>query len=192
MFPNYPWSSLPDLLTNLRLLSIPLLAVLFYHPSRRVSAPLVFGLSSYTDYLDGYLARRWNACTEWGAFADPVADKLLVCTALCLLSGLHGAAFAAPAAVVVGREIAVSALRELMAGRGMRDAVKVGYLGKVKTAATMVAVTAALAAGEGVWGGRALRVGRYGLWGCAGLTVWSAVPYFRAFFEACKRREEGQ
>ena len=117
---------------------------------------------------------------------DPVADKLLVCTALVLLSGRYGPAFSIPTAVIVCREVAVSALREFMSTLGRRDAVKVGFLGKLKTALTMVAVTTALAADDTKWGSRAFQTGKYGLWGCAAVTLASAVPYFRVFFKVCK------
>jgi CDP-diacylglycerol--glycerol-3-phosphate 3-phosphatidyltransferase/cardiolipin synthase len=104
----------------------------------------MFAVASFTDWLDGYLARRWDITSAFGAFLDPVADKLMVSTALILLSGAWGAIVAIPTAIILAREIAVSALREWMAQRGMRDSVKVGYKGKVKTALTMVSITLCL------------------------------------------------
>jgi CDP-diacylglycerol--glycerol-3-phosphate 3-phosphatidyltransferase len=104
----------------------------------------MFAVASFTDWLDGYLARRWDITSAFGAFLDPVADKLMVSTALILLSGAWGAIVAIPTAIILAREIAVSALREWMAQRGMRDSVKVGYKGKVKTALTMVSITLSL------------------------------------------------
>lgn len=101
----------------------------------------LFAIASFTDWLDGYLARRWDISTDFGAFLDPVADKLMVSTALILLSGRYGPAVALPTAVILAREIAVSALREWMAQRGERDSVKVGFQGKLKTALTMLSLT---------------------------------------------------
>jgi CDP-diacylglycerol--glycerol-3-phosphate 3-phosphatidyltransferase len=93
---------------------------------------LIFAIASLTDYLDGYLARRWDICSPFGAFLDPVADKLMVSTALILLTGKYGYAVAIPSAIILAREIAVSALREWMASKGLRDSVKVGFQGKVR------------------------------------------------------------
>ncbi len=93
---------------------------------------MIFAVASITDYLDGYLARRWDICSPFGAFLDPVADKLMVSTALILLSGKYGSVVAIPTSIILAREIAVSALREWMASRGKRDSVKVGFQGKVK------------------------------------------------------------
>jgi len=86
-------------------------------------------VASFTDWLDGYLARRWDITSAFGAFLDPVADKLMVSTALILLSGRYGAIVAIPSAIILAREIAVSALREWMAQKGLRDSVKVGIQG---------------------------------------------------------------
>jgi CDP-diacylglycerol--glycerol-3-phosphate 3-phosphatidyltransferase len=105
---------------------------------------VLFAIASFTDWLDGYLARRWDITSAFGAFLDPVADKLMVSTSLILLAGRHGGIVAIPAAIVLAREIAVSALREWMAQRGQRDVVKVGLQGKIKTALTMVALTVLL------------------------------------------------
>eukprot|EP00550_Attheya_septentrionalis_P004057 CAMPEP_0198293288 /NCGR_PEP_ID=MMETSP1449-20131203/16360_1 /TAXON_ID=420275 /ORGANISM="Attheya septentrionalis, Strain CCMP2084" /LENGTH=314 /DNA_ID=CAMNT_0043992815 /DNA_START=70 /DNA_END=1014 /DNA_ORIENTATION=- len=146
-FPNLPWSGLPNGLTYLRCLAIPALVGIFYaepfeHQKLVLSA--MFAVASFTDWLDGYLARRWDITSAFGAFLDPVADKLMVSTALILLSGAWGAIVAIPTSIILAREIAVSALREWMAQRGLRDSVKVGYKGKVKTALTMVSITLCL------------------------------------------------
>ena len=133
-------------------MAIPLLVVLYYLPSipnRSVINSLIFAGASITDYLDGYLARRWDITSAFGAFLDPVADKLMVSTALILLSGTWGAAVAIPSAIILAREIAVSALREWMAQRGLRDSVKVGFQGKLKTAFTMLSLTILLLVPEG-------------------------------------------
>jgi len=151
-FPSFPWHALPNVLTYARCLAIPGLMVQFYasqHVDKNIHSALIFSIASITDYLDGYLARRWDICSPFGAFLDPVADKLMVSTALILLSGKYGAVVALPTAVILAREIAVSALREWMASRGQRDSVKVGFQGKVKTALTMMALTIVLAVPDG-------------------------------------------
>eukprot|EP00980_Cylindrotheca_fusiformis_P017865 scaffold5653_cov147-Cylindrotheca_fusiformis.AAC.27 len=113
-------------------------------PDKHVATGVLFAVASFTDWLDGYLARRWDITSAFGAFLDPVADKLMVSTALILLAGRYGKAVSIPSSIILAREIAVSALREWMAQRGQRDVVKVGYQGKVKTALTMVALTVLL------------------------------------------------
>ena len=142
-FPSFPWYRLPNILTYIRCVAIPLLIGIFYSTSEwgHVQTGSLFAVASFTDWLDGYLARRWDITSAFGAFLDPVADKLMVSTALILLSGRYGAIVAIPSAIILAREIAVSALREWMAQKGLRDSVKVGIQGKVKTAATMVALT---------------------------------------------------
>lgn len=145
-FPNFPWKKVPNWLTYLRCAAIPVLIGLYYQPHSHVATAIVFATASITDWLDGYLARRWQATSRFGSFLDPVADKLMVSTALVLLSGRYGAYVAIPAAIILAREIAVSALREWMAQQGVRDAVKVGWQGKCKTAVTMVAMTVLLLA----------------------------------------------
>jgi CDP-diacylglycerol--glycerol-3-phosphate 3-phosphatidyltransferase len=143
-FQNMPWHRLPNILTYIRCLAIPLLVGLFYMPdakSSNIATGVIFGIASATDWLDGYLARRWDISSPFGAFLDPVADKLMVSTSLILLSGRFGKVVAIPSLIILAREIAVSALREWMAQRGERDVVKVGMQGKVKTALTMTALT---------------------------------------------------
>jgi CDP-diacylglycerol--glycerol-3-phosphate 3-phosphatidyltransferase len=142
--PSFPWHRLPNFLTYARCLSIPALIVLFYRPDKHILTGWLFAVASFTDWLDGYLARRWDITSAFGAFLDPVADKLMVSTSLILLAGRYGAKVAIPTAIILAREIAVSALREWMAQRGQRDLVKVGFQGKVKTALTMVALTVLL------------------------------------------------
>jgi CDP-diacylglycerol---glycerol-3-phosphate 3-phosphatidyltransferase len=140
-FSNLPWHRLPNLLTYIRCLAIPALVALFYMSNSNIACGIIFGLASATDWLDGYLARRWDITSPFGAFLDPVADKLMVSTSLILLAGRYGKVVAIPSLIILAREIAVSALREWMAQRGERDVVKVGMQGKVKTALTMVALT---------------------------------------------------
>src|SRR5690606_39088405 len=127
--------TLPTWLTLLRIVLIPVLVLTFYLPwqwSNFVTAA-VFGLAAFTDWLDGWIARRWQLSSAFGAFLDPVADKLMVATALFLIVQGHPTPWMAFwAAVIVGREIAVSALREWMAELGQRATVKVAAIGKVK------------------------------------------------------------
>jgi len=144
-FPKFPWYRVPNLLTYMRCLAIPVFVGLFYLPAKYANAHLytgsTFAIASATDWLDGYLARRWDIASPFGAFLDPVADKLMVSTSLILLAGRYGAIVAIPTLIILAREIAVSALREWMASRGERNVVKVGIQGKIKTALTMVALT---------------------------------------------------
>ena len=135
LLPGFPWHKLPNYLTYARCLAIPALIVQFYtstHMDKNIHSSLIFAIASITDYLDGYLARRWDICSPFGAFLDPVADKLMVSTALILLTGKYGYIIAVPSSIILAREIAVSALREWMASRGKRDSVKVGMQGKVR------------------------------------------------------------
>lgn len=140
-FPHVAWHRLPNFLTYLRCLSIPLLMIMFYMPHYEIQTSVLFALAGFTDWLDGYLARRWDVSTSFGAFLDPVADKFMVSTSLILLTGRYGKILAIPTSIILAREIAVSALREWMAQRGLRDAVKVGFQGKVKTAVSMLSLT---------------------------------------------------
>lgn len=181
-FPNLPWHTLPNLLTYARCLAIPALVILFYMPESHVITGVLFAFASFTDWLDGYLARRWDIASPFGAFLDPVADKLMVSTALILLAGRYGKAVSIPTSIILAREISVSALREWMAQRGQRDAVKVGIQGKVKTALTMVALTVMLLVpSEGVGFLTKLRLpGLVMLDLCALITVTSGSVYFLA------------
>jgi CDP-diacylglycerol--glycerol-3-phosphate 3-phosphatidyltransferase len=185
MFPKVPWHRVPNMLTYMRCLSIPAFVVLFYQPERHVATSIVFAMASVTDYLDGYLARRWDIASPFGAFLDPVADKLMVSTALVLLAGRYGAEVAIPTSVILARELAVSALREWMAQRGKRDSVKVGMQGKVKTAATMMALTILLlvpfeSLKAAAWMDSLYQPGLALLYLCAVVTITSGSVYFRA------------
>ena len=138
--------SLPNILTWGRILLIPLLIVVFYIPDgmlassgKNLTAALIFTLAAITDWLDGYLARRFNQMTRFGAFLDPVADKLMVTTALVILVWLDRVGIFV-AAIIIGRELAISALREWMAIIGESRGVAVSYIGKLKTGAQMIAI----------------------------------------------------
>ncbi len=165
-------------LTLLRILLIPLFMVVFFLPFQwaYLAAAGIFTLAALTDWLDGYVARKYNQSTPFGAFLDPVADKLMVAIALILLVGLHPSPwFAAAASVIVGREIVVSALREWMAEVGQRTSVAVSYIGKIKTTLQMVAIVILLTDVS------ALReAGFIALYLAAGLTLWSMVIYLKA------------
>jgi len=174
----------PIVLTWLRIAMIPLLIGLFYIPDewltvpvRDVLAAMAFVVAALTDWLDGWLARRWNQTSAFGAFLDPVADKLMVCAALLIL--LHaGRVDAAIALVIVGREIAISALREWMASMGAGASVAVHWLGKVKTIAQMIAIPCLLY-GRPLIGLRVDVIGQVLLMIAAVLTVWSMCYYLQ-------------
>ncbi len=138
--------NLPNTLTWLRILLIPVFVLFYYLPddwmesrSVNLAAATIFGLAAMTDWLDGYLARKLNQMSAFGAFLDPVADKLMVAAALILLLQL-GRVDAIVALIIIGREIAISALREWMAGAGRGKNVAVSFIGKLKTASQMIAI----------------------------------------------------
>jgi CDP-diacylglycerol--glycerol-3-phosphate 3-phosphatidyltransferase/cardiolipin synthase len=138
--------NIPTLLTWFRIVMIPLLVGVFYLPENQMSgqvrdffAMLIFVLAAVTDWFDGYLARRWNQTSAFGAFLDPVADKLMVAAALIVLVEFDRVS-AVIALIIIGREIAISALREWMAGIGQGSGVAVAMIGKIKTVAQMVAI----------------------------------------------------
>lgn len=142
-----PALNLPTLMTLSRLVSIPVLVAVFYLPTSWSGwlAAGIFVVAGITDWLDGYLARRMKLTSRFGAFLDPVADKLMVAAALVLLVQNHATAWMAiPALVIISREIAVSALREWMAEIGQRARVAVSWVGKVKTVVQIIAITALL------------------------------------------------
>ncbi len=183
--------TVPTMLTLLRIVMIPVLVVVFYLPFHwtNFAAAAVFGLAALTDWLDGAIARRYGQYSAFGAFLDPVADKLMVATALFLIVQGHPTAWMALwAAVIVGREIAVSALREWMAELGQRARVAVATVGKIKTIAQMVALLCLLYAINPArpphpmpWMGMfVFHVGDWLLAIAALLTLWSGYEYLRA------------
>ncbi|TAM83154.1 MAG: CDP-diacylglycerol--glycerol-3-phosphate 3-phosphatidyltransferase [Candidimonas sp.] len=176
--------NLPIVLTWLRIAMIPLLVGLFYIPSGWVSLPmrdsiaaLAFVVAAVTDWLDGWLARRWNQTSSFGAFLDPVADKLMVSAALLMLLYV-GRVDAVIALVIIGREIAISALREWMAKIGASSSVAVHWLGKFKTAAQMVAIPCLLY-WQPIRGVPTRLFGQVLIVVAAILTVWSMCYYLR-------------
>lgn len=155
-------------------------------------------LSSVTDWLDGYLARRWGVSTPFGAFLDPVADKLMVATALIFVTfQFPTPAVALPTAIILCREIGISALREWMATQGLRDTVAVGKMGKIKTVLQMTSlsllllVIPPLAVDGRMVGSRILAAGLLGLYGCTAAAVISGWQYLAAARRALKERDGG-
>ncbi|MEQ8798257.1 MAG: CDP-diacylglycerol--glycerol-3-phosphate 3-phosphatidyltransferase [Salinisphaeraceae bacterium] len=174
--------NLPTWLTLFRLVMIPMVVIVLClsFPGRDYLAASGFAAALITDWFDGWLARRWDQASAFGAFLDPVADKLLVCALLVMLV-LHDprVVVAIPAVIIVGREITVSALREWMAELGKRQSVAVGSLGKYKTAIQMTAILVMLMDLSQPRG--TLYVAGLALLGiAAALTVWSMVAYLRA------------
>ncbi|HEX7813842.1 CDP-diacylglycerol--glycerol-3-phosphate 3-phosphatidyltransferase [Dyella sp.] len=178
--------NLPTWLTLFRVALLPVMVLVFYWPFRwhNFTAAIVFVLAAVTDWFDGYLARRLNMTSAFGAFLDPVADKLMVAVTLFLLVESHrggwpGIVMAVTAAVIVGREISISALREWMAEIGMRATVKVAFVGKLKTVMQMFALVVLIVQHDA----EALRLYHVGeaLLVIAGiLTIWSGLHYLRA------------
>ncbi len=176
--------NLPILLTWLRIVLIPLVVGVFFLPDAWISgaeknatATVVFVVAALTDWLDGWLARRWNQTSSFGAFLDPVADKLMVTAALMILLQLSRIN-ALIALIIVGREIAISALREWMAQLGAGNSVAVHWLGKIKTIAQMVAIPMLLYDDWFLFFDSHY-VGTRLVWVAALLTVWSMGYYMR-------------
>ncbi len=174
--------NLPNFLTWLRIVAIPLVVALFYMPYSWAdpAAGLLFAAAAITDSLDGYLARRMGLTSKLGAFLDPVADKLIVATALVLLVSKDPQPLMVMAAIVIlGREIAISALREWMAELGQRTRVAVSSLGKYKTILQMVGLSFLLYR-QDVFGLPTYRIGEYLTVAAALLTLGSMIDYLRA------------
>ncbi|WP_025731925.1 CDP-diacylglycerol--glycerol-3-phosphate 3-phosphatidyltransferase [Carnimonas nigrificans] len=172
--------NIPNILTLVRVVFIPLLVIAFYlpPPMSYSLAAILFGAASVTDWFDGFLARRWNQSTPFGAFLDPVADKLIVAVALALLIERYADIWMTlPALVIIGREIVISALREWMAELGKRANVAVSSIGKLKTALQMFSIFLLL--GAPLDSGLALAAGLM-LYAAALLTLWSMFQYLRA------------
>lgn len=178
----------PTMLTLGRVLVIPLVLALFYihwAPARHACA-LLFGAAAVTDWFDGWLARRLNQTSRFGEFLDPVADKLLVAVSLVmLLRDDPGSLMGIIAAIIISREITISALREWLAELGQRRRVAVSYLGKVKTVFQMAAIGLLLWRTP-LWGLPIYQIGFLLLAASAVLTLWSMVVYLRAAWPAFK------
>jgi len=177
--------TIPTLMTWTRIFAIPLIAGVFYLPDatatladKNLIATLMFVVFAATDWLDGYLARKLNQTSSFGAFLDPVADKFLVCA--CVLVLVHlGRANVFVALIIIGREIAISALREWMAQIGASKSVAVHMIGKLKTVAQMVAIPFLLFDGRLFGLVDTRQWGDWLIWVAAVLTIWSMVYYLQ-------------
>src|SRR5437762_9189660 len=178
--------NLPIALTWLRIVLVPVFVGVYYLPDSLLSmqgknwlAMSTFALAAITDWADGYLARRWGQTSAFGAFLDPVADKLIVVAALIMLVWLERAD-AWLAIIIIGREIAISALREWMAQLGKSKSVAVAFIGKVKTGAQITAIIALLLYQPAIPGIDTVWLGTAAPWVAAILTLWSMVHYLRS------------
>lgn len=178
--------NIPNILTGFRIFLIPFFVVFYYLPVEwaGISAAFIFLLAGVTDYLDGYLARKLNQHTAFGAFLDPVADKIMVAVALVMIVEHYNVVWiTVPAMIMICREIVISALREWMAELGERASVAVSWLGKFKTAAQMIALFLLIwqYSPEMEW------VGFSFLYVATGLTLWSMVIYLKAAWPALSK-----
>ncbi|OJY88732.1 MAG: CDP-diacylglycerol--glycerol-3-phosphate 3-phosphatidyltransferase [Lysobacterales bacterium 63-13] len=192
--------TLPTLLTLFRIVLLPVIVVVFYLPEyfpatrswSNLAAAGIFILAGITDWLDGWIARRYNLSSAFGAFLDPVADKLMVAVALFLIVQQNPTALmAVSSAVIVGREISISALREWMAELGQRAAVSVAWIGKFKTMMQIVAIVVCLHQRD-LPELRLYRIGEGLLVLAAVLTIWSAFIYVRAAWPIMRDADSGK
>jgi cardiolipin synthase len=177
--------NLPIFLTWVRVALIPICVAVFFLPDsvlrsemRNTTGALIFAVAAATDWLDGYLARRLKQTSAFGAFLDPVADKLIVAAALILLVELNRTP-GWMAMIIIGREITISALREWMAEMGSRKSVAVAYIGKLKTGAQMLAILMLLYAGPLIPGVDTWALGNLCMVLAVILTLWSMVYYLQ-------------
>ena len=185
---------IPNIVTLSRIFLIPVFVIVFYLPGSwtYVASAVIFALAALSDWLDGFLARRLKQTSAFGAFLDPVADKLLVAVALVLIVGhrhLPLEVLPLPAAVIIGREIVISALREWMAEIGKRTSVAVSIVGKIKTVVQMIAIVCLLAfqpKGFYLLG----VLGTILLYAAAALTIWSMCVYLNAAWPDLVAREK--
>ncbi|MES2089152.1 MAG: CDP-diacylglycerol--glycerol-3-phosphate 3-phosphatidyltransferase [Pseudomonadota bacterium] len=185
--------TLPTLLTWARIVSIPLIVGCFYLPwpmsQINLLSCVLFIVVALTDWADGWLARRLNQTSAFGAFLDPVADKFLVCASLLILLDQHRVN-AGVALIIIGREIAISALREWMAQIGASRSVAVHVLGKFKTAAQMSAIALLLYDGDLVGGLNARILGTWLIYVACGLTIWSMAYYLKKSLPAIRAKTQ--
>jgi CDP-diacylglycerol--glycerol-3-phosphate 3-phosphatidyltransferase/cardiolipin synthase len=186
--------NLPNLLTWMRIALIPIFVGVFYLPDgvlgahlSNLYAALIFGLAALTDWFDGYLARRLQQASAFGAFLDPVADKLMVVAALIVLVDL-GRAHVYVALIIIGREIAISALREWMAHIGHQHSVAVSFIGKLKTTAQMIAIILLLYHDPVPFFEPVQTLGRWLLDIAALLTLWSMAHYLHAAWQSLRNQ----
>lgn len=184
--PKHPMFNPANQLTLVRIVFIPLLVLVYYSPYewRFLASGALFGIAGITDALDGYIARKYNLTSPFGAFLDPVADKLMVAVALALLIESHNdVMFTLPAVVIICREIVISALREWMAELGKRASVAVSSIGKLKTTLQIAAIVILLAFTSD---NHPLlnQLGYAALYIAALLTIWSMCVYIKAAWPA--------
>ena len=184
--------TIPNLLTSFRILLIPIFVIVFYLPVSwaNQAASIIFMIAAITDWFDGYLARRLNQTSAFGAFLDPVADKVMVAVALVLIvdrnpTDYHSIFIVIAAIIIIGREITISALREWMAEIGSRKSVAVSIIGKVKTTAQMIAIIWLLFA-QPLFGVPLVEFGFALLCVAVFLTLWSMIDYISAALPALK------
>lgn len=185
-----PWN-IPIFLTWMRVLLIPVFTVLFYLPASwiepatvNLAAAGIFTIAAVTDWFDGFLARRWKQTSDFGAFLDPVADKLMVAVSLLLLVSL-GRTYAIFAMIIIGREITISALREWMAQMGKRSSVAVANIGKFKTAVQMLAIVLLLM-GTDQFDDPFYLSGNILMFIASVLTIWSMFYYLKMAWKELK------
>ncbi len=185
--------TIPNLLTSFRILLVPVFVIFFYLPVdwAHQAAAYIFMIAAITDWFDGYLARRLNQTSAFGAFLDPVADKVMVAVALILLVDQNPTDYPSifmtmAAVIIIGREITISALREWMAGVGARTSVAVSVIGKIKTTAQMVALTWLLYA-QPMLGVPLLEFGFVLLYVAVFLTLWSMIDYISSALPTLKK-----
>lgn len=171
--------NIPNILSLIRLFLIPVFVVVFYLPYQWAAfgAALIFAIASVTDWLDGMLARKLNQTSRFGAFIDPVADKVLVATALILITEhFHNFWITIPAVTMIAREIIISALREWMAEIGKRASVAVSWVGKVKTVTQMLSLLLLIWRHDEMM----VTVGYIAIYIATILTYWSMLQYLAA------------
>lgn len=186
--------NLATILTLLRIAAIPVVGVLFYWPEpwARPVAGIVFGVAAVTDFIDGYIARNFGQMSRFGAFLDPVADKLMVVIVLVLLVQSDPKSFVdVVAMIIIGREITISALREWMATVGAGAKVAVSWLGKLKTTLQMFGI-AFMVYLEPILGIDIYRLGFYLLLAAAVITIWSMADYLRAAWPSMRSDDNEQ
>ena len=185
---KHPFLNPANQITLIRVVFIPLLVVVFYAPWewRYLASALLFGLAGITDAIDGYVARKYNLTSPFGAFLDPVADKLMVAVALALLIEENSSLwFTLPASVIICREIVISALREWMAELGQRANVAVSQIGKIKTTLQIASIVILLAFPKGAYP-LFNTIGYVALYLAALLTIWSMCIYLKAAWPSLK------
>lgn len=188
-----PWN-IPIFLTWMRVLLIPVFTALFYLPENWINpqtvnwtAAVIFAVAAVTDWFDGFLARLWKQTSDFGAFLDPVADKLMVAVALMLLVSLNRT-YVIFAIIIIGREITISALREWMAQMGKHKSVAVATIGKLKTTAQMAAILLLIIGLPDFHGFDFIMIGNILMFIASVLTLWSMFYYLKMAWQEIKQK----